>query len=95
VGAAVTSAIDAKQAGRRHLFVVEGLDAADALVRVLGVVAVQQARLAGAAFDVVDGRMVARMEVEGLTQNRAEHLRYRLMQLPLVTGVSLGWRLPG
>lgn len=90
----MTNAIDARASARRHLFVVEGQDAADALLRVLGVVAVQQARLAGATFDVAAGRMVARMEVEGLSQDRAEHLRHRLAQLPAVTGVSLGWRAP-
>ncbi len=84
--------VDAPMAGRRHLFLIEGLDAADALLRVLGPIAVQSGRLAEVSVSVVEGRITVRLEVEGLSADRAEHLRRRLGQLPLVTGVSLGWR---
>lgn len=84
--------VDTPMAGRRHLFLIEGLDAADALLRVLGPFAVQSGRLAEVSFSVVEGRITVRLEVEGLNPDRAEHLRRRLGQLPLVTGVSLGWR---
>jgi hypothetical protein len=84
--------IEAPMTGRRHLFLVEGLDAIDALLRVLGPFAVQSGRLAEVSFSVADGRIAVRLEVEGLSQDRAEHLHRRLGQLPLVTSVSLGWR---
>jgi hypothetical protein len=78
--------------GRCHLFIIEGSDTVDALLRVLGPFAVQSARLAEVRFNVAAGRFAARVEVEGLSEDRAEHLRRRLGQLPLVAGVSLGWR---
>jgi hypothetical protein len=78
--------------GRRHLFLIECPDAADALVRLLGPFAVQQARLVTVAASIADGRLVARIEVEGMSPDRAQNLSLRLKQLPAVTGVSLGWR---
>ncbi len=84
--------VDMPMAGRPHLFLIEGLDAMDALLRVLGPFAVQSGRLAEVSFSAAEGRITARLEVEGLSPDRAEHLRRRLGQLPLVTGVSLGWR---
>lgn len=86
------AAAEAPVAGRRHLYLIECPDAADALVRVLGLFAVQQARLTTLAAHAADGRLAARIEVEGLTPDRAQHLCLRLKQLPLVTSVSLGWR---
>jgi len=76
----------------RYLFLIEGLDAIDTLMRVLGPFAVQQARLQAVLFTVADGRFALRLEAEGLSADRAHHLRRRLAVLPLVTGVSLGWR---
>jgi hypothetical protein len=76
----------------RYLFLIEGLDTVDALMRVLGPFAVQQARVQAVVLTVADGRFVLRLEAEGLSADRAHHLRRRLAVLPLVTGVSIGWR---
>ena len=76
----------------RYVFLIEGLDLGDALLRVLGVISVQQARVRDLSFDCADGRFQARLEVEGLEMRRAEHLSHRLAQLPLVSSVSFGWR---
>jgi hypothetical protein len=76
----------------RHLLLIEGDDPGDALLRVLGVVSVQQARLSDLSFTREGGRFEARAEIAGLDGQRAEHLRRRLAQLPVVKGVSLGWR---
>jgi len=94
MGATVHAVVTAGGAvtARRRLFVVEALDAADVFLRVLGIVAVQQARLSGATLDGREGRVVARLEIEGLNDERADYLRRRLAQLHLVTAVSMGWR---
>lgn len=76
----------------RRLFLIEGLDADDALLRVLGVFAVQQARVQAVAFTVADGRFALRLEAEGLAEQRTRHLRVRLETLPQVASVSMGWR---
>lgn len=76
----------------RYLFLIEGLDTADTLLRVLGPFAVQQARVQAVDFTVADGRFALRLEAEGLGPDRAHHLCRRLATLPLVTSVSIGWR---
>jgi hypothetical protein len=92
---AVVAATAVVVAAGRHVFLVEGLDAVDALLRVLGPFAVQSARLAEVRFEVENGRIAVRVEAEGLSQDRADCLRRRLQQLPVVTAVSLGWRGTG
>lgn len=74
--------------GDRYVLLIEGLDAADALLRVLGVVSVQQARVTELSFDCAEGRFRTRLEIEGVEAQRAQHLRHRLAQLPLVKDVS-------
>jgi hypothetical protein len=86
------AAAQASTTGRRHLFLIECPDDPDALVRLLGLFAVQQARLLTVAANAAAGRLAARIEVEGLSQDRAHHLCLRLRALPLATTVSLGWR---
>ncbi len=81
---------DAERAGR-YLFLVEGLDPGDALVRVLGVIGVQQAQVQELSFRRSGGRFEAKLQIAGLGVQRAEHLSRRLAQLPVVTGVSFGW----
>ena len=76
----------------RHLFLIEGIGDADALLRLLGPFAVQSSRLIEVSFAERNGRFTARLEAEGLSLERAEHVRQRLGQLPVVEGVSLGWR---
>ena len=83
---------EASATGRLHLFLIECPEAADALIRLLGPFAVQQARLTAVVVSVAGGRLVARLEVEGLSQDRAQYLCLRLKQLPLTASVSLGWR---
>ncbi len=76
--------------GDRWLFIIEGVDPGDALLRLLGIVAVQQARVRKLDFSGAGGRFQARLEVEGLAAKRAEHLRHRLAQLPIALAVSVG-----
>ena len=82
-------------AGGCWLFVLEGVDPGDALLRVLGLVAVQQACVRALDFDGADGRFRATLEIDGLEVRRAEHLRHRLAQLPIVGAVSAAYQLPG
>ena len=76
----------------QQLFLVETPDTGDALLRVLGCFAVQQARLVE-TLAVVDGaRLSMRIVAQGLTPNRVELLRRRISELPLAATVSVGWR---
>lgn len=76
----------------RYLFLVEGLDEVDALLRVLGPFGVQQAQVRAVEYTVIDGHFALRMEAEGLGPDRAQHLCRKLQLIPLVTSVSIGWR---
>ncbi len=76
--------------GQRCVFLVDGLDSGDALLRLLGVFSVQQARLAQVGFNGSDEGFRARLEVEALGAQRSDHLRRRLSQLPFVRSVSYG-----
>jgi hypothetical protein len=78
--------------GGRHMFLIEGIGDADALLRLLGPFAVQSSRLIEVSFTERGGRFSARLEAEGLSLERAEHVRQKLRQLPVVIAVSLGWR---
>jgi hypothetical protein len=78
--------------GRCYLFLIEGREATDALMRVLGPFAVQSAGLTRVTFGMAEGRFAARIEVEGLSQDRADYLSRRLTQIPLIASVSFGWR---
>ena len=81
--------------GGRHILLVEGIErepTADALLRVLGTLAVQQVQLIEVRFTTTGGGFAARLEIEVLSSQRAEHLARRLRQLASVTAVSLGWR---
>ena len=80
----------AAEAGQ-HLFILETRNEDDALLRVLGCFAVQQARLLETRA-VADGAMLSmRIVARGLSPNRAELLRHRLCELPLSAQVSVGW----
>ena len=79
----------------RHILLVEGVErepTADALLRVLGTLAVQQVQLIEVRFTTTGGGFAARLEIERMSLQRVEHLARRLRQLPAVTAVSLGWR---
>ena len=75
----------------RYVLLIEGVDPGDALLRVLGLVSVQQARVTALTFDRRAHRFHAKLEVEGLGVQRAEHLSRRLAQLPVVESVAFGW----
>lgn len=76
-----------------RLFLVETEDAPDALLKVLSVFAVQQVALASVAFERTGGGGQVRIEAARLSGERAEHLTARLKSVPIVRGVSAGWRL--
>jgi hypothetical protein len=79
----------------QHLFILESRNDDDALLRVLGCFAVQQARLVETRA-VADGPMLSmRIVARGLSPSRAELLRRRLCELPLAAQVSVGWRGDG
>lgn len=80
--------------GRRYAFVIEALDAPDALVRVLTAFAVQPLALASVTMAGGEGRCAIRIEADGLDAQRAETLLRRLDGLPVVRTVGLGWRDP-
>ena len=76
----------------QHLFILEARNDDDALLRVLGCFAVQQARLVETRA-VADGPLLSmRIVAQGLSASRAERLRQRLCELPLAAQVSVGWR---
>ena len=77
---------------RRRLFLIEGVAGCDALARLLAPFAVQQARLTEVRYSESEGRFSVRLEVEGLSLQRAETLGDRLRQFPIVGSLSLGWR---
>jgi len=75
----------------QHLFILEARNDDDALLRVLGCFAVQQARLVETRA-VAEGPMLSmRIIAQGLSAGRAERLRQRLCELPLAAQVSVGW----
>jgi len=76
----------------KRLYLIEGVDVVDALVRVLGLFAVQQARLSNVEFTAHEGRMTLKLEAEELDVDRADYLHRKLQLLPLVTSVAMGWR---
>jgi hypothetical protein len=76
----------------QQLFIVETSDSGDALLRVLGCFAVQQARLVETRAMVDGERLSMRIIAQGLTPNRVELLRRRISELPLAASVSVGWR---
>ena len=85
----------ANATGGRHILLVEGIErepTADALLRALGTLAVQQVQLIEVRFARTGNSFAVRLEIERLRLQRAEHLAERLRQIPSVTAVSLGWR---
>ena len=76
----------------QQLFIVEAPDTGDALLRVLGCFAVQQARLVDTRAVVDGARLSMRIVAQGLSPGRVEQLRRRISELPLSATVSVGWR---
>ena len=76
---------------RRYVFFIEGRNEVDLLVRILTPFAVAGAKLAAVEFDVADGRAIARLQVDGLSQARAEHLCAKIGSAPAFSRVGFGW----
>ena len=76
----------------QHIFILEARNDTDALLRVLGCFAVQQAQLVETRAVAEGARLSMRVVTEGLSPGRAESLRLRLGELPLAATVSVGWR---
>ena len=75
-----------------QLFIVEAPNSDDALMRVLGCFAVQQARLVDTRAVVDGARLSMHIVAQGLSPRRVELLRRRISELPLAATVSVGWR---
>jgi len=81
-----------KDDGKRRLFLVGAADEPDALMRVLNVVTVLQARLRRLeAEPAVDGLSI-RLEIDDPGDHKAEALARRLEACPVVTRLAFGWR---
>ena len=76
----------------QQLFLVEARNGADALLRVLGCFAVQQAEMVETGSRVDGERLSMRIVVRGLSPARVDLLRKRIGELPLAASVSVGWR---
>ena len=75
----------------RYVFLLEGIESGDALLRLLGVVCVQQAQVLELRFHRSGERFDAKLDIAGLGVQRAEHLSRRLAGLAIVKDVSFGW----
>ncbi|MFZ5670381.1 MAG: hypothetical protein ACOY4K_12880 [Pseudomonadota bacterium] len=78
--------------GKRRLFLVGAADEPDALARVLGVVALQQARLRRLEAEAAADGLSIRLEIDDPGDHRAEVLARRLQACPSVTRLAFGWR---
>jgi acetolactate synthase small subunit len=76
---------------KTHVFLIEAVDEPDALLRVLGPLAVRQVHINGLEMRRIGAGLTLRIEVAGLADGDAEHLTRRLRGLPVVIAVSLGW----
>lgn len=78
--------------GKRRLFLVGAADEPDALVRVLNVVTVQQARLRRIEAEPADDGLSIRLEIDDAGDHKAEALARRLEACPVVKRLAFGWR---
>jgi len=77
---------------KRRLFLVRAADEPDALVRVLGVVTLLQARLRRIEAEPVGDGLSIRLEIEDAGEHRAEALARRLEACPSVRRLAFGWQ---
>ena len=77
---------------KRRLFLVIADDTPDALLRVLGVANVQQARLRALTAQPDGAGLSIRLELDDQGDDRAQVLAARLSACPSVRGVGFGWR---
>jgi len=92
VGPPVRVDTPAKEDEKRRLFLVTAEDTPDALMRVLGVASVQQARLRALSAAPEGQHMAIRLEIDDQGDARAEALASRLAACPSVRDVGFGWR---
>lgn len=78
--------------GKRRLFLVGAADEPDALVRILGVVTLLQARLRRMEAEPAEDGLAIRLEIDDAGDHRAEALARRLEACPVVTRLAFGWR---
>jgi len=78
--------------GKRRLFLVGAADDPDALMRVLNVVAVLQARLRRVEAEADGEGLAIRLEIDDAGDQRAEALARRLEACPAVTRLAFGWQ---
>lgn len=81
-----------KADGKRRLFLVGAADEPDALVRVLNVVTVLQARVRRLEAEPAEDGLSIRLEIDDPGDHRAEALARRLEACPVVTRLAFGWR---
>jgi hypothetical protein len=81
-----------KPDGKRRLFLVGAADEPDALVRVLNVVTLLQARLRRVEAEPADDGLAIRLEIDDAGDHRAEALARRLLACPAVTRLAFGWQ---
>jgi hypothetical protein len=84
-------AVVSKDDGKRRLFLLRAPDEPDALVRVLNVVTLLQARLTRVEAEPVGDGMSIRLEIEDAGEDRAEALARRLEACPSVRRLAFGW----
>ncbi|MDP1738967.1 MAG: hypothetical protein Q8L23_16185 [Caulobacter sp.] len=78
--------------GKRRLFLVGAADEPDALVRILGVVTLLQARLRRMEAEPAEDGLAIRLEIDDAGDHKAEALARRLEACPVVTRLAFGWR---
>ncbi len=76
----------------RRTFLIETQAHGDVVLRVLGLFAVQDAKVL--MIEAAQGADLTsiRIETDGIPEGAAQHLVERLRVMPAVTGVGLGWR---
>lgn len=79
-------------AGVEHVFVVECAGTTEAVLKLLGVLCVQDCRLTHLTLEPQTQGSCLRVHVGDLDARRAETVRARLAALPIVSSVALGWR---
>ena len=81
-----------KPDGKRRLFLVGAADEPDALVRVLNVVTLLQARLRRLEAEPADDGLSIRLEIDDPGDHKAEALARRLEACPAVLRLAFGWQ---
>ncbi|WP_332367271.1 hypothetical protein [Caulobacter sp. NIBR2454] len=81
------------ESDKRRLFMISAADTNDALLRVLNVVSVQQARLRRVEASTTGEGLTIALETDDEGDERADLLASRLGACLAVRGVGFGWRM--